>query len=170
MVHRRDQLMCLAVASAVAGGCTFPDVTIAALTNHGGAGGGCATSCDCDGDQHPAMGGSCGGQDCDDLDPLVHEEQTEYFATARLGGSFDYDCDGVEEPNPEQLYGGSFDADGVPVCTNECLTAPPAPGYSKALYACGTTQFYYQCNPAVSAPPCETVIIPAPAADPLECH
>ncbi len=55
-------------------------------------------SCDADDDAYLAMTDGCGGTDCDDTDPTVFPGQTVFFPTATAAGSFDYDCDGVEQP------------------------------------------------------------------------
>lgn len=116
----------LAVLVAVSSGaCSFPDIEIAAAVHDGGtststsssaggaggagsgggtagatgsggaAGAGGSSLCDEDDDKHPAA--ACGGDDCDDHDPLVHPQQTDWFETERASGGFDYDCSKVEE-------------------------------------------------------------------------
>jgi len=61
-----------------------------------GANGTCTdVGCDFDGDLHER--GACGGLDCDDNDARVHPEQTEFFATPRSIGGFDFDCSGAAE-------------------------------------------------------------------------
>jgi hypothetical protein len=42
---------------------------------------------------------SCGGQDCDDTNPIIKPSQTGWFDTARPGGggTFDYNCNNQED-------------------------------------------------------------------------
>jgi hypothetical protein len=61
----------------------------------GGQGGVNCSDPDFDNDTRPSI--ACGGTDCDDNDPNVFAEQTNYFEKARPNGSFDYNCNTVEE-------------------------------------------------------------------------
>ncbi len=101
------------------------------------------TSDDADGDGYTTADG-----DCDDGDPDVHPGQTLFFDTPSNSGSFDYDCDGVEEPQTE----AEFDCpaascvliqegwmDGVPACGNDARW-----GVSCAMESSCTTQFDYR--------------------------
>ncbi len=77
------------VAGAAGGG------GAAGAAGGGGAGGsdaGCG--CDCDGDNHYAVGPACNGDDCDDDDAEVFSGQTAYFSTESKHKGFDYDCSG----------------------------------------------------------------------------
>ncbi len=51
------------------------------------------SSCNVD---HDMDGVTC-ATDCDDDDPAVFPGQMAFFTVARANGSFDYNCDGIEE-------------------------------------------------------------------------
>lgn len=63
-----------------------------------GGSGGCQNPCDCDGDSGVAV--SCGGDDCDDGDPLVYKGEPTYYPTASLHHGFDYDCNSTLDVEP----------------------------------------------------------------------
>jgi hypothetical protein len=74
--------------------------------------------------------------DCDDADPLAHPGQQQYFAKPTQGTqSFDYDCDGLEEPEitatvncKKSQFGG---------CTGDgWINAPPACGQPGGFGTC----------------------------------
>ena len=73
----------------------------------------------CDGDEPPAGAAATGG-DCCDTDPNVHPGQLAYFPTAAACGSYDYDCDGSEQPEDASCQLGC----GVP-CLHSFTTAVP---------------------------------------------
>jgi hypothetical protein len=52
----------------------------------------------CDVEPAPPAGYVTTGGDCCDADADVHPGQVQYFWTKSACGSFDYNCDGVEEP------------------------------------------------------------------------
>ncbi|NUO48510.1 MAG: hypothetical protein HOV80_06605 [Polyangiaceae bacterium] len=54
--------------------------------------------CDDDGDDHDSNDPMCGGDDCDDANGEAHPMQREPQAQPRANGSWDYDCDEIEEP------------------------------------------------------------------------
>jgi hypothetical protein len=43
----------------------------------------------------------CGGTDCDDTNEDVYVGQLDYFSKARANGTFDYNCNAVDEPEFE---------------------------------------------------------------------
>jgi hypothetical protein len=57
-----------------------------------------ALVCDQDGDGYLAATSPCNGTDCCDRDSNAHPNETGFFTTADGCGSFDYNCDGVPEP------------------------------------------------------------------------
>lgn len=61
-----------------------------------GGEGGC---CDCDGDNQDAVG-LCGGTDCDDGDKKAYAGEPVYYTTPSPTQGFDWDCNGVPEPDP----------------------------------------------------------------------
>ncbi len=67
----------------------------------------------CDDDEDGYLDPSCGGEDCDDEDPLVHPDAEEFC------DGKDSDCDGEIHPNEADL-----DDDGWPVC-NDCDDTDP---------------------------------------------
>jgi hypothetical protein len=57
-----------------------------------------APVCDQDEDKHPAIGGSCGGLDCDDHDPRAYDGEPSFLTfppTKTTGG--DWNCDHIVE-------------------------------------------------------------------------
>jgi hypothetical protein len=65
------------------------------------SGGGDAACCDCD-DDHFQAEGMCGGNDCDDHDPLVYPGEPMYYGTPANNPAigFDYDCSGTTDRDP----------------------------------------------------------------------
>lgn len=66
----------------------------------GGGVGGNGGNIDCtdpdqDNDLAPSI--ACGGTDCDDNNPNAYTGQTNFFEVPRQDGSFDYNCNSVEE-------------------------------------------------------------------------
>ncbi len=74
------------------------------------------------------------GSDCDDQDANVHPGQSNWFSTSSVNGSFDYDCNGVEE----QQYPNTviYDCDCLGVCV-ACSVSQH--GYSGSVPACGAS-------------------------------
>ena len=56
--------------------------------------------------------------DCDDAEPLVNPDTKQFSRTPTKAGLFDYDCDGIEIPDPvaklDPTCGGTY-----PDCSNE---------------------------------------------------
>lgn len=89
-------------------------------------------------------------KDCDDSDPLVHPGAIAFHTTPTKAGSFDYDCDGIEMPNPSAKVGD-------PGCSGAYPNCPTGEGYlyasisigrdggAAANYYCGSTN-YRQCG------------------------
>jgi hypothetical protein len=162
------------VAALVGWRCTFPEITIvestsAASTSSASAGGAGGTSssggsggdpcavADADGDDEPSP--ACGGQDCNDEDDRVHPGQTSYFGTAMMGapppgGPFDFDCSGMADPDPMQV----FTSCSMPLCNGE--------GYQTDTATCGNVNGWVMCSLLMSL--CQAS--PATAAEPLRCH
>ncbi len=90
----------------------------------------CGTSIDCDRDGDGAVAIDCGGDDCDDADPLRYPGNTEVCDAAgrdedcdpeTLGSAFDGDRDGDGEASIACCYAGE---DGV-VCGTDCDDTRP---------------------------------------------
>lgn len=79
-----------------AGASTAGSGGVPATTTTTGGEGGC---CDCDGDNQDAVG-LCGGMDCDDGDKKAYAGQPVYYTTPSPTQGFDWDCNGVPEPDP----------------------------------------------------------------------
>lgn len=99
-----------------------------------------ADPCDCDHDTHRRIGCD-GGDDCDDLDPLIHPKQAKYVesdwpADSKYPVVGDWDCNGKTEYE--------FDS-GISCSTTSCLATPPT-GYALNGVACGEKQTIYTCS------------------------
>jgi hypothetical protein len=94
-----------------------------------GTGGAC---CDCDGDHFHAEGTTCGGNDCDDHDPLVYPGEPTYYPTRAKNPAigFDYDCSGQPDPDPALNQTVNCGLIGLPCAANEgyLQQTPPACG------------------------------------------
>ena len=99
--------------------------------------------------------------DCDDGEPNVHSGQVAFFAKGYKTGegtSFDYDCDGVEQPEP---VGGSV------VQLGACSAAGCTPGYAAvprtapagANLWCGSTVKFTCAGPSTTS--CAQAAAPA---------
>jgi hypothetical protein len=91
--------------------------------------------CDFDLDTFLATGATCGGNDCCDTDKKAHPGVTAFFVQPDDCGSFDYDCNGKDDPQyPISLSCGGTGATG---CTGGSgfLSDP----------GCGNTGPYYTC-------------------------
>jgi hypothetical protein len=96
-----------------------------------------AVNCDQDLDTYHAEGGTCGGNDCCDTDNKVHPGQTAFFPSANNCGSFDYNCNGKNDPQ----YAISISCGGT-----GALGCTGGPGYMTDP-GCGNPGTYYQCVP-----------------------
>jgi hypothetical protein len=106
----------------------------------GGAGGsGGALDCDQDDDDSLASSAACGGDDCDDLDADVHPGQSGFFTEPNRDGGYDYDCDGVEEPEVSNALD----------CSLLSISNCDAQGYSSPLPACGDPGAWIRCAPTL---------------------
>jgi hypothetical protein len=76
------------------------------------------------------------GDDCDDGDSNVHPGQTNFFTTARANGTYDYNCDNNDEPQPI----GTEDGCSLDVCNNCNFTAGSTTG------ACGQNVNFDTCD------------------------
>jgi len=113
-------------------------------SSSGGAGGsggsgGTSSSCDRDGDQALAVG-ACGGDDCDDNDPLVKPGQTTFFASESPTVGWDWNCSGQIERESEQLNPCSLQLLGLS-CTDR-----PEGWLSNDPLPCGTTARWGKCK------------------------
>ncbi|HLM73896.1 MAG TPA: hypothetical protein VK459_14420 [Polyangiaceae bacterium] len=104
----------------------------------GGGGSGGIGPCDVpDKDMDGASDIACGGTDCDDSDSSVFAAQTNFFDKARANGSFDYNCNNIEEREFETIK-----CAGVACMTkvNVFLGDPSKPE------PCGTMANFGDCN------------------------
>jgi hypothetical protein len=93
-------------------------------------------SCDQDKDTYFAEGGTCRGNDCCDTSFDTHPGQTKFFIKENACASFDYNCNGKDDPQyPISLTCGGAAATG---CTG-------GSGYLKDP-GCGNTAPYYTCT------------------------
>jgi hypothetical protein len=92
--------------------------------------------CDFDQDTYKAKGATCGGNDCCDTDNKAHPGQTSYFTQADACGSFDYNCNGTNDPEfAANLKCGGTGALG---CTGGSAFLGSDPG-------CGGSALYGTC-------------------------
>jgi hypothetical protein len=75
----------------------------------------------CDLEAAPPVGYVETGGDCCDADANAHPGELAYFTTASLCGSFDYDCDGAEQPEDAHCQLGC----GVPCLHSFTAAVPP---------------------------------------------
>jgi hypothetical protein len=94
-----------------------------------------AVDCDQDGDGWLSMGPGCNGEDCCDIDPDAHPEQTSFFTRADRCDSFDYDCNGVVIPQ----YGQVNCQLAFASCTGDGFDQPQACGVSASFEHCAPT-------------------------------
>ncbi len=96
--------------------------------------------CDVDGDGYKAMGGTCGGNDCCDIDPAANPgvSATMWFTTADACGNFNYRCGPIAMQYVENLTCGGTPALG---CT------PMTPGFT-ATVSCGSVGLLQKCMPS----------------------
>ncbi len=83
----------------------------------------------------PPMGYVTNNSDCDDNNANAFTGQTAYFSTPRSNGSYDYDCDGMQEGTTAVLSGASC---------GFCSSSPSCGINSSACTASGT-QSYLSC-------------------------
>jgi hypothetical protein len=159
-----------------------------ASTSTGAAGGGCGQwYCDLDqdgygdpnvsviscdkpfgGDAKCPSGYTESGTDCGPLDQSAHPDQKAYFSTPVISPGpalpFDYNCDGMVEKDPSQLYNGGMNLD----CTN-CSDPMPSRGYGPNANCGGNTE-YHRC--VLSAGMCMLQVGTSPGApsDALRCR
>jgi hypothetical protein len=106
----------------------------------GGSGGsGGALDCDQDDDGSFASSEACGGNDCDDLDADVHPGQSSFFTEPNRDGGYDYDCNGVEEPEVSNALD----------CSLLSISNCDAQGYTSPLPACGDPGAWIRCAPTL---------------------
>lgn len=104
----------------------------------GGGGFGGAGPCDDpDKDMDGALDIACMGTDCDDQDTNVFAGQVMFFETPRADGSFDYDCDGVEQREYETIKCSGL---ACTAKTNVFIGDPASPP------ACGLMASFGNCS------------------------
>jgi hypothetical protein len=92
--------------------------------------------CDFDQDTYKAKGATCGGNDCCDTDNKAHPNQASFFTQADACGSFDYNCNGTNDPEyPANLACGGT---GLTGCTGGSAFIAADPG-------CGNSGLYGTC-------------------------
>lgn len=159
-----------ALLLAALAACSFPSITYeTGGAGGGGVGGGAGgagcvpptdgSECDKDGDGFASR--RCCGQDCDDTDERAYPGQAAYFdVPLESAGGFDFDCDGVTDKDPSQLFEGPL------TCTFEDCTALKS-GFGSSA-ECGQIKEYYRCEPN------PTAVCSAREQDttnePLRCH
>ena len=125
---------------------TAPDFDAANVVDAADVGADATNMCDKDKDGY--IDRFCGGDDCCDVDPVVHVGVTEFFVLKNACGRWDYNCDDVSE---EEFHAGSSCAS----CTDRYFTAPTACGVMGTLVTC-SSNFPFACNApsASAAQPC----------------
>ncbi|HSC86798.1 MAG TPA: hypothetical protein VLC09_05985 [Polyangiaceae bacterium] len=135
-----------------AGACTDCPGDASGGSTLGGEGGGgsggevleedCELPCDCDND-HVLAGGACGGDDCDDHDPLVFPGQTAFFSERARHDfiGFDYDCSKKLDRDPAQ--NGEETIDCGPLGLANCAALPQA--FAAPLPVCGAKGKWSAC-------------------------
>jgi hypothetical protein len=93
-----------------------------------------APACDQDEDTYAALGGACGGTDCDDEDPRAHPGQTYLTALPRATTNGDWNCNHVIE----KLFPINVD------CSTSIGACDSASGFTGDP-ACGTAGTFVQC-------------------------
>jgi hypothetical protein len=99
--------------------------------------------CDQDGDGHAARGG-CEGDDCCDTDARAHPGDLVYFDAEDACGSFDYDCNGTDDPQYPvancqlDFFGGACGGDGF-AATTACGATADYTTCSYAVFGCNTS-------------------------------
>lgn len=117
-----------------------------------------AASCDADHDEHLAEG-KCGGDDCDDNDPDVRPDQSDYFDESQPRVGYDYDCSGApdrEQSEPIVCMG---------LAPIECPTEET--GFLGALPACGEVGNWGKCVQGSALEPCVEDVVTTPR---MRCH
>ena len=90
--------------------------------------------CDLDRDGFRAMSAECGGTDCCDFDGRAFPGEQSFFTTADACGSFDYDCNGVDDP------------EFVKVNCVLAVLACNGSGFDQAPPACGASATFDTCH------------------------
>jgi hypothetical protein len=94
-----------------------------------------APACDQDQDNDPAIGGACGGTDCDDEDPRAYKDEPNYLtALPRSTTNGDWNCNHVIE----KLYPSKVD------CAASIGSCDQVSGFTDDP-ACGTAGTFVQC-------------------------
>jgi len=90
---------------------------------------------DDDGDGYTELAG-----DCNDYDSNVHPGQTMYFTVASTLGSWDYDCDGIEEQQYTDQYFLANEGQYSATASTSCILNPP--GWGGSIPSCGVSSQY----------------------------
>jgi hypothetical protein len=90
--------------------------------------------CDVDQDGFKSASAACGGTDCCDTDGRAFPGETTFYTTPDTCGSFDYDCNGANDPEFNKVDCTL----GVFVCNGS--------GFAQAPPACGVAATFDTCN------------------------
>ncbi len=96
--------------------------------------------CDVDGDGYKAMGGTCGGDDCCDIDPAANPgvSATSWFTSPDACGNFNYRCQSIAMEYIENL-----------TCSGDlALGCTPVNDGFTATIACGSMGLLQHCTPS----------------------
>jgi len=122
--------------------------------------------CDQDGDGYLSNSSVCGGNDCCDTDSSVHPGQTGWFTQQSHCKTFDYNCDGKDEPaylsNLTCVLVWSVGC--IPVCGGtSCLCKGQScnTGYPGPDPGCGNAFQYDDCKPANAFSCTPTSLVPS---------
>jgi hypothetical protein len=112
-------------------GAPVPDAAFAADASEGAPP---SVDCDRDKDGFQSTSPGCGGKDCCDNDARTHPGEQAFFTSENACGSFDYDCDGVVEPQFAKVN-----------CTLAVLACNGS-GFDQAPPSCGVVATFDDCN------------------------
>ncbi len=110
------------------------------------------------------------GGDCDDDNGAVSPKETDFepsgYTSASSSISFDYDCSGIEEPDPSQLGAAPNCASMLLSCTGSgfVATARSGPGVNSL---CGSTSIVKCTKVSLS---CTSVVSVVAVSDGFRCH
>jgi hypothetical protein len=87
-------------------------------------------SCNCDGDDAASEAGTCGGNDCNDLDPFIPHDG--YVKSKPVGHSGDWNCDGIVT----KQFPVNVDCGLLANCKTAGFTGDPACGTAGEFVTC----------------------------------
>jgi hypothetical protein len=91
-------------------------------------------NCDLDRDGYKSTKPGCDGTDCCDNDARTHPDEQAFFTEADVCGKFDYNCNGVDEPQFAKVN-----------CMLAILACTGS-GFDQTPPACGATATFDACN------------------------